>query len=167
MEISDLSPDGEGEDGKTATVERKIPVKDEFDTAIPKHELLDSTASKSKKDLASRGALANRQLPSSKKLGSSNSSSNGTLDESEEEQNIDVANNNPSFANGVHYSTPLVNKPVVSPPFRFTLRSTRKRRGTTRLRPFKLLILRLTRPFRTSFATTSGARSPAQATEAT
>lgn len=113
LEISDLSPDGEGEDGKTATVERKIPVKDEFDTAIPKHELLDSSASKSKKDLASRGALANRQLPSSKKMGSSNSSS--TLDESEEEQNIDAANNNPTFTNGVHYSTPAANKPVVSP----------------------------------------------------
>ncbi|CRK99449.1 CLUMA_CG012678, isoform B [Clunio marinus] len=116
LEISDLSPDGEGEDGKTATVERKIPVKDEFDTAIPKHELLDSSANKSKKDLISRGALANRQLPSSKKLGSSNSSSNGTLDESEEEQNIDVANNNPTFANGVHYSTPAVNKPVITSP---------------------------------------------------
>lgn len=115
LEISDLSPDAEGEDGKTATVERKIPVKDEFDGAIPKHELLDSSANKSKKDLASRGALANRQLPSSKKLGSSNSSSNGTLDESEEEQNIDAANNNSSFTNGSHYSTPAVNKPVVSP----------------------------------------------------
>lgn len=116
LEISDLSPDGEGEDGKTATVERKIPVKDEFDGAIPKHELLDSSANKSKKDLASRGALANRQLPSSKKIGSSNSSSNGTLDESEEEQNIDAANNNSTFTNGSsHYSTPAVNKPVVSP----------------------------------------------------
>lgn len=106
LEISDLSPDGEGEDGKTATVERKIPVKDEFDTAIPKHELLDTSANKSKSDLVARGALANRQLP--KKLGSSNSSSNGTLDESEEEQNIDAANNNPTFTNGVHYSTPTV-----------------------------------------------------------
>jgi neurabin len=103
LEISDLSPDGEGEDGKTATVERKIPVKDEFD-AIPKHELLDSSANKSKSDLVSRGALANRQLP--KKMASSNSSSNGTLDESDEEQNIDAANNNPTFTNGVHYSTP-------------------------------------------------------------
>lgn len=114
LEISDLSPDGEGEDGKTATVERKIPVKDEFDTAIPKHELLDSSVNKSKSDLVSRGALANRQLP--KKLGNSNSSSNGTLDESEEEQNIDAANNNPTFTNGVHYSIPTVTKPIVSPP---------------------------------------------------
>lgn len=115
LEISDLSPDAEGDDGKTATVERKIPVKDEFDVAIPKHELLDSTANKSKKDLASRGALANRHLPSSKKIGSSNSSSNGTLDESEEETNIDVANNNPTFTNGVHYSAPAVSKTAVSP----------------------------------------------------
>jgi neurabin len=114
LEISDLSPDNEGEDGKTATVERKIPVKDEFDTAIPKHELLDSSANKSKSDLVSRGALANRQLP--KKLANSNSSSNGTLDESEEEQNIDAANNNPTFTNGNHhYQTPLVNKPIVAP----------------------------------------------------
>lgn len=114
-DISDLSPDGEGEDGKTATVERKIPVKDEFDTAIPKHELLDSSVNKSKSDLVSRGALANRQLP--KKLANSNSGSNGTLDENEEEQqNIDAANNNPTtFTNGNHYSTPIVNKPVVSP----------------------------------------------------
>lgn len=120
LEISDLSPDAEGEDGKTATVERKIPVpvKEEFDTAIPKHELLDSSVNKSKKDLVSRGALANRQLP--KKLGSSNSSSNGTLDESDEddERNIDVTNNNPtttSFSNGVHYAMPAVSKPIISP----------------------------------------------------
>lgn len=116
LEISDLSPDGEGEDGKTATVERKIPVKDEFDSAIPKHELLDTSVNKSKSDLVSRGALANRQLP--KKMGSSNSSSNGTLDESEEEQNIDAANNNPTFTNGVHYSTPIVvsKAPVLASP---------------------------------------------------
>lgn len=133
LEISDLSPDGEGEDGKTATVERKIPVKDEFDTAIPKHELLDSSANKSKKDLASRGALANRQLPSSKKLGSSNSSSNGTLDESEDETNIDVANNNPTFTNGVHYSTPAVIKPVVSPsiPLYAQVHKEKERNDTT------------------------------------
>lgn len=119
LEISDLSPDADGEDGKTATVERKIPVpvQEEFDTAIPKHELLDSSVNKSKKDLVSRGALANRQLP--KKLANSNSSSNGTLDESDEdEQNIDVANNNPTnaFSNGVHYPVSSVAmKPVVSP----------------------------------------------------
>lgn len=116
LEISDLSPDGEGEDGKTATVERKIPVKDEFDTAIPKHELLDTSVNKSKSDLVSRGALANRQLP--KKMGSCNSSSNDTLDESEEEQNIDAANNNPIFTNGVHYSIPIAvtkAQPIVSP----------------------------------------------------
>lgn len=120
LEISDLSPDADGEDGKTATVERKIPVpvQEEFDTAIPKHELLDTSVNKSKKDLVARGALANRQLP--KKIGNSNSSSNGTLDESDEEvENIDVANNNPttnSFSNGVHYSgSNAEKKPVVSP----------------------------------------------------
>lgn len=43
-EISDLSPDGEGD--KTATVERKVPIKDELDTAIPQHELLDNLATK-------------------------------------------------------------------------------------------------------------------------
>lgn len=79
-EISDLSPDGEG---KTATVERKMPVKDELDTAVPQHELLDNTASKTK---ASRGGLANRQLPSGKKS-HSNSSSDCGLDESEDERN--------------------------------------------------------------------------------
>lgn len=48
-EISDLSPDAEG--GKTATVERKIPVKDELDCCIPQHELLDNSVTKSKGDL--------------------------------------------------------------------------------------------------------------------
>lgn len=62
-EISDVSP----EDDKTATVERKLPIKEEFDRAVPPHELLDISASKSKAELANRGALANRQLPSAKK----------------------------------------------------------------------------------------------------
>ncbi|XP_037940025.1 uncharacterized protein LOC119672925 isoform X2 [Teleopsis dalmanni] len=62
-EISDLSPDGEGV--KTATVERKIPIKDELDAAVPPHELLDNSVTKTKKDLASRSGLANRQLPTS------------------------------------------------------------------------------------------------------
>lgn len=78
-EISDASPD----DGdKTATVERKLPIKDEFDRAVPPHELLDISANKSKAELANRGALANRQLPSGKKGSLSNSSSDYGLDES-------------------------------------------------------------------------------------
>lgn len=79
-EVSDLSP--EPEDDKTATVERKVPVKDELDTAVPQHELLDTSACKSKSDLASRGAK--RQLPTGKKS-LSNSSSDCALNESEEE----------------------------------------------------------------------------------
>ncbi|KAK4877137.1 hypothetical protein RN001_009643 [Aquatica leii] len=78
-EVSDTSP----EDGdKTATVERKLPIKEEFDKAVPPHELLDISASKSKAELANRGALANRQLPSGKKGSLSNSSSDYGLDES-------------------------------------------------------------------------------------
>lgn len=78
-EVSDTSP----EDGdKTATVERKLPIKEEFDRAVPPHELLDISASKSKAELANRGALANRQLPSGKKGSLSNSSSDYGLDES-------------------------------------------------------------------------------------
>uniref|UniRef100_A0A1I8Q7X3 Neurabin-1 n=1 Tax=Stomoxys calcitrans TaxID=35570 RepID=A0A1I8Q7X3_STOCA len=75
-EISDLSPDGDGV--KTATVERKNPVKDELDAAVPQHELLDSSASKTKSDLASRGGLANRQLPSGTNSNTSSSASNAT-----------------------------------------------------------------------------------------
>ncbi|XP_043650580.1 uncharacterized protein LOC122618299 isoform X8 [Drosophila teissieri] len=48
-EISDLSPDGDGV--KTATVERKVPVKDELDAAVPQHELLDNSVNKTKIDL--------------------------------------------------------------------------------------------------------------------
>lgn len=81
-EISDLSPDGE--DDKTATVERKVPVKDELDAAVPQHELLDTAVNKSKSDLVSRGGLAKRQLPSGKKS-LSNSSSDCALNESEDE----------------------------------------------------------------------------------
>lgn len=77
-EISDTSPD----DDKTATVERKLPIKEEFDKAVPPHELLDISANKSRAELANRGALANRQLPSSKKGSLSNSSSDYGLDES-------------------------------------------------------------------------------------
>lgn len=78
-EISDASPCDED---KTATVERKLPIKEELDSAVPPHELLDISANKSKAELANRGALANRQLPSSKKGSLSNSSSDCGLDES-------------------------------------------------------------------------------------
>jgi len=50
------------EDEKVATVERKLPVKEELDRAVPPHELLDVSVSKSKAELAARG-LATRQLP--------------------------------------------------------------------------------------------------------
>ncbi|XP_055688678.1 uncharacterized protein LOC129793094 isoform X12 [Lutzomyia longipalpis] len=53
-EISDVSIEGEGE--KTATVERKLPLKDELDTAIPQHELLDNSANKCKSGLGERTA---------------------------------------------------------------------------------------------------------------
>lgn len=61
---------------KSSTVERKIPVKEELDEAVPQHELLDSSVNRSKAELAARG----RQLPSSVKKtssGSLNSSSEG------------------------------------------------------------------------------------------
>lgn len=93
-EISDLSPDGE--DDKTATVERKVPVKDELDAAVPQHELLDTAVNKSKSDLVSRGGLAKRQLPSGKKS-LSNSSSDCALNESEDENGTEttsVSNSN-------------------------------------------------------------------------
>jgi neurabin len=51
-------------------------VKEELDDAVPPHALLDVSVSKSKAELATRGGLANRQLPSVKKSGAlSNSSS--------------------------------------------------------------------------------------------
>jgi len=75
-ETSDLSSPDDGD--KTATVERKLPlplpVKEELDRAVPAHRLLDNSAGKSKAELASRGGLANRQLPR-RSGGLSNSSS--------------------------------------------------------------------------------------------
>jgi len=75
-EASDLSSPDDGD--KTATVERKLPlplpVKEELDRAVPAHRLLDNSAGKSKAELASRGGLANRQLPK-RSGGLSNSSS--------------------------------------------------------------------------------------------
>lgn len=79
-ETSDLSSPDDGD--KTATVERKLPlplpVKEELDRAVPAHRLLDNSAGKSKAELASRGGLANRQLPK-RSGGLSNSSSVRTL----------------------------------------------------------------------------------------
>lgn len=103
-EISDLSPDGE--DDKTATVERKVPVKDELDAAVPQHELLDSAVNKSKSDLVSRGGLAKRQLPTGKR--SHSNSSSEALNESEEEgvtvsTSISHSNNGENGHNG-HYN---------------------------------------------------------------
>ncbi|KAK7865837.1 hypothetical protein R5R35_001290 [Gryllus longicercus] len=102
-EISDISP----EDGdKTATVERKMPVKEELDRAVPPHELLDVSASKAKAELATRGGLAGRQLPSGKKSGGlSNSSSEYGLDEScdnsdEEEDNTNEKPKNMEYIKG-------------------------------------------------------------------
>ncbi|XP_026848141.1 uncharacterized protein LOC6601183 isoform X3 [Drosophila persimilis] len=71
-EISDLSPDGDGV--KTATVERKVPVKDELDAAVPQHELLDNSVNKTKID------LANRQLPSANGANGNGNSNSGTAD---------------------------------------------------------------------------------------
>lgn len=96
-EISDLSPDCE--DGKTATVERKIPLKDELDTAIPQHELLDNSVNKSKSNLAARSKV-NRQLPTEKKKSHSNSGSDCALDESDDDHTDES-----SLNNGL-YSTP-------------------------------------------------------------
>lgn len=98
-EISDLSPDGD--DDKTATVERKIPVKDELDAVMPPHELLDSSANKSKCELVSRGGLAKRQAPSSKKS-LSNSSSDCALNESEDDAGTvsDTTTSNSNTENG-------------------------------------------------------------------
>ena len=104
-EISDLSPDGEGEDGKTATVERKIPAAkdDELDNVIPQHELLDNSANKSKSDLVSRGGLARRNLPGKKQH--SNSGSDGALDDSDEE----ITDSAISHEYSGLYSTPQIN----------------------------------------------------------
>lgn len=62
------------DDEKVATVERKLPVKEELDRAVPPHELLDVSLSKSKAELAARG-LVTRQLPTNvlrKSLSNSN-----------------------------------------------------------------------------------------------
>lgn len=91
-EFSDFSPEGME---KSATVERKLPIKEELDSAVPPHELLDISACKSKAELVNRGALANRQLPSTKKGSLSNSSSDFGLDEyGDEISEASVSQNN-------------------------------------------------------------------------
>lgn len=52
----------------------QMPVKEELDRAVPPHELLDVSVTKAKAELATRGGLAGRQLPSSKKALSSSGS---------------------------------------------------------------------------------------------
>lgn len=125
-EISDLSPDGEDGDGKTATVERKIPKNskdDDLDSVVPQHQLLDNSVNKTKKELASR---MNRALPSGKKS-HSNSGSSDALDEIED--NMSDTNSNVVSTTGpvtddaieideideVQYSLPIINK-IQTPP---------------------------------------------------
>uniref|UniRef100_A0A1B0CQA5 Neurabin-1 n=2 Tax=Lutzomyia longipalpis TaxID=7200 RepID=A0A1B0CQA5_LUTLO len=123
-EISDVSIEGEGE--KTATVERKLPLKDELDTAIPQHELLDNSANKCESGLGERTAnksylhalnsscdlpwgLSKRQLPSGKKSLSSSSSDcalDETTDEEERTQSTSVSQSDASPM--VHEVTPEV-----------------------------------------------------------
>ncbi|CAI6343414.1 unnamed protein product [Macrosiphum euphorbiae] len=71
------------DDEKVATVERKLPVKEELDRAVPPHELLDVSLSKSKAELAARG-LVTRQLPTNALR---KSLSNSSLDCNNEEVN--------------------------------------------------------------------------------
>ncbi|XP_052898114.1 uncharacterized protein LOC128304911 [Anopheles moucheti] len=117
-EFSDLSPDGEGEDGKTATVERKVPPSakdDDLDVAVPQHELLDNSLNKGKSDLVARGGLAKRNLPG--KRSHSNSGSDCALDESDEEGHMTRST---TGTEGSHeysglYSTPqIVNRKVAT-----------------------------------------------------
>uniref|UniRef100_T1IP94 DNA topoisomerase 2 n=1 Tax=Strigamia maritima TaxID=126957 RepID=T1IP94_STRMM len=77
----DISPDSDEAESKTSTVERKpgVPAElrahdDELEKAVPSTELLDSSAAKTKAELASKGSLANRQPPTLKKTPSTGSS---------------------------------------------------------------------------------------------
>ncbi|BET02951.1 SAM [Nesidiocoris tenuis] len=109
-EISEAE-DSPEEGEKTATVERKVcsnngsnggenggtnggavcGVKDELDNAVPPHALLDVSVSRSKAELATRGGLANRHLPTSaKKQALSNSSSDYGLTTDESTESSDV-----------------------------------------------------------------------------
>ncbi|KAK7085676.1 hypothetical protein SK128_014483 [Halocaridina rubra] len=64
-----------------------IPVKEELDEAVPPHELLDVSASRAKGELAARGGLANRHLPSLKKTTSMSSA--GSQDHSLDDSSLD------------------------------------------------------------------------------
>ncbi|XP_066987179.1 uncharacterized protein [Macrobrachium rosenbergii] len=88
-EISDTetSDNGASEGDKANTVERKLPVKEELDEAVPPHELLDVSASRAKGELAARGGLANRHLPSLKKTTSMSSA--GSQDHSLDDSSLD------------------------------------------------------------------------------
>ncbi|XP_071544361.1 uncharacterized protein Spn isoform X19 [Panulirus ornatus] len=98
-EISDTetSDTGTSEGEKANTVERKIPVKEELDEAVPPHELLDVSASRAKGELASRGGLANRHLPSLKKTTSMSSASSQeqSLDDSSLDDDLPEAVKHP------------------------------------------------------------------------
>ncbi|XP_066987190.1 uncharacterized protein [Macrobrachium rosenbergii] len=65
----------------------KLPVKEELDEAVPPHELLDVSASRAKGELAARGGLANRHLPSLKKTTSMSSA--GSQDHSLDDSSLD------------------------------------------------------------------------------
>ncbi|KAF6202899.1 hypothetical protein GE061_003306 [Apolygus lucorum] len=100
-EISEAE-DSPEEGEKTATVERKVcstgapggaggGVKDELDNAVPPHALLDVSVTRSKAELATRGGLANRHLPTSaKKQQLSNSSSDYGLTTDDSTESSDV-----------------------------------------------------------------------------
>ncbi|XP_046753649.1 uncharacterized protein LOC124416534 isoform X2 [Diprion similis] len=111
-EVSDLSSPDDGD--KTATVERKLPlplpVKEELDRAVPAHRLLDNSAGKSKAELASRGGLANRQLPK-RPGGLSNSSSDYGLDESGDNTDEDLSSKNTSAHDGITRSANDLSRP--------------------------------------------------------
>ncbi|XP_052873052.1 uncharacterized protein LOC128278370 [Anopheles cruzii] len=118
-EFSDLSPDGEGEDGKTATVERKVPPAkdDDLDVgAVPQHKLLDNSLNKGKSDLVARsGGLAKRNLPG--KRSHSNSGSDCALDESEDDAisttNTTTAASNVEYS-GLYSAPQIVGRKVVT-----------------------------------------------------
>ncbi|XP_042203283.1 uncharacterized protein LOC121853307 isoform X16 [Homarus americanus] len=112
-EISDTetSDTGTSEGEKANTVERKLPVKEELDEAVPPHELLDVSASRAKGELASRGGLANRHLPSLKKTTSmSSASSQGKISAYHEDQSLDDSSLDDDLPEAVKHP------PVEAPP---------------------------------------------------